>query len=160
MSTAYLEWFSPDVPRQKLFGHLSWFLLWLGTVLVSAFALSPNPSYHGTHVQLGLPPCYSVVMFGKPCPGCGLTTSFVWLAHGHIAEAFVANPLGPMLFVLWTVSAWLCLYGYIRRARLRIESGAWQIAVGTTVVAIVVFGVMRFILTPAGVEPFWPFLRH
>jgi hypothetical protein len=29
---------------------------------------------------------------GLPCPGCGLTRSWVYLAHGHWAEAWAAHP--------------------------------------------------------------------
>ena len=35
---------------------------------------------------------------GLPCPGCGLTRSFVCLAHGHLFEALRWHPLGPVLF--------------------------------------------------------------
>lgn len=35
---------------------------------------------------------------GHPCPGCGLTRSFVCLAHGHFVDAFRWHPLGPLLF--------------------------------------------------------------
>ncbi|RYX83228.1 DUF2752 domain-containing protein [bacterium] len=37
-------------------------------------------------------------MTGMPCPGCGLTRSFVSLAHAHVREAFLWHPLGPLLF--------------------------------------------------------------
>jgi hypothetical protein len=35
---------------------------------------------------------------GWPCPGCGLTRSFVFAAHGQIGAAFGAHLLGPLLF--------------------------------------------------------------
>ena len=35
---------------------------------------------------------------GLPCPGCGLTRSFVSVGHGHVREAFAWHPLGPLLF--------------------------------------------------------------
>jgi hypothetical protein len=31
---------------------------------------------------------------GLPCPGCGLTRSWVYLAHGRWSEALGANPFG------------------------------------------------------------------
>jgi len=37
---------------------------------------------------------------GKPCPTCGVTTSFVLAAHGRLAEAVVNQPFGFVLFLL------------------------------------------------------------
>lgn len=37
---------------------------------------------------------------GVACPGCGLTRSFVYLAHGALLPAFRMNVLGPPLFAL------------------------------------------------------------
>jgi hypothetical protein len=67
-------------------------------VLVTAAALSPDPAGHGTHTQLGLPPCGFLLMTGLPCPGCGLTTSFAHMIRLELGGAFAANPLGVLLF--------------------------------------------------------------
>ena len=40
---------------------------------------------------------------GWSCPGCGLTRSFVFLAHGQLLAAFQMNPLGPVAFA-WVVA--------------------------------------------------------
>lgn len=48
--------------------------------------------------------CVVKVYTGLPCPGCGLTRSFLSLFHGHIGEAFFWHPLwwwvvlGPLLY--------------------------------------------------------------
>jgi hypothetical protein len=48
-----------------------------------------------------LPPaCAFRRLTGYPCPGCGMTRSFVSTAHGEIAAAFGYHPLGPILFLL------------------------------------------------------------
>lgn len=66
-----------------------------GAVLLLSVAL-PLPQ-NGT--ILGLPSlCPFHNLSGVPCPGCGLTRSFVCLAHGQIAAAFEFHPLGPLLF--------------------------------------------------------------
>lgn len=44
--------------------------------------------------------CMSQRIFGISCPGCGLTRSFVAMAHGEFDLAIQANPVGPVLFVL------------------------------------------------------------
>lgn len=36
--------------------------------------------------------------FGIECFGCGMTRSFVFMAHGDIVSAFQMNKLGPVLF--------------------------------------------------------------
>lgn len=39
-------------------------------------------------------------MTGLDCPGCGLTRSFVSLAHGQWAAAWSYHPAGPLLFAV------------------------------------------------------------
>lgn len=36
---------------------------------------------------------------GMSCPGCGLTRSFAYMAHGAVLPAFRMNLLGPVLFL-------------------------------------------------------------
>ena len=60
--------------------------------------LWPREAGHGTHRQLGLPPCSFLSRTGYPCPTCGLTTSTAAMAHGRIGQAFLAHPLGVVLF--------------------------------------------------------------
>jgi hypothetical protein len=48
-----------------------------------------------------LPPtCSMKTLTGFDCPGCGLTRSFVSLAHGNVFKAFSFNFAGPWLFGL------------------------------------------------------------
>jgi hypothetical protein len=37
---------------------------------------------------------------GYPCPGCGMTRSFIRLAHGDFAGAFRYHPIGPLFFLV------------------------------------------------------------
>jgi len=37
---------------------------------------------------------------GVPCPGCGLTRSFISLGHGHMFEAWTYNPAGFLFFAV------------------------------------------------------------
>jgi len=61
--------------------------------------LTPRPEGHGTHQQLGLPPCMFLARTGYPCPSCGLTTSFAAMAHGQAGQAFAAHAAGPVLML-------------------------------------------------------------
>lgn len=88
-------------------------------MLVASAWLTPDPSGHGTHTQLGLPPCGFLWLTGLPCPACGLTTSFAWLAHGHLWASLRAHPLGLPLFVLAVLAIPVCLLGAAR---------AWSLA--------------------------------
>lgn len=45
--------------------------------------------------------CVSRYLFQSPCPGCGLTRSFVSLAHGDFVQAVRFNPAGPVLFAIF-----------------------------------------------------------
>lgn len=134
--------FEPDWPRRRLTGHLTWFALWLGVTLVAAL-LHPDSRGHGTHMQLGLPPCPSVALFGLLCPGCGLTTSFAALAHGRIDLAFEAHPFGPILYALFTLSAFACLFGWWNRRRFDTNSVAANVAIAVLVCAFFGYGIWR-----------------
>lgn len=71
----------------------------LGT-LITARCLVPDASGQGTHQQLGLPPCTSVVLFNAPCPACGMTTSWALLTRGRVADALSANMGGVLLAII------------------------------------------------------------
>ncbi len=62
-------------------------------------AVTLRSDHFGIHVELPAT-CMSRRIFGISCPGCGLTRSFVALAHGDIRMAIDANVMGPMLFII------------------------------------------------------------
>jgi hypothetical protein len=68
-----------------------------------------------THRQLGLPPCTFYEVTGKPCPACGMTTSFSLLMHGDVVGSLRANSVGTLL-------ALFCL-AYIPWAALSVARG-------------------------------------
>jgi len=106
-----MELLKPAASRKEALGQLTWFLVWVAVTGIGLW-LRPDAHGHGTHQQLGFPPCPSVLLFDRPCPGCGLTTSWTALLHGQFGLAFAAHPLGPALYLVFTVSAWLCLYAW------------------------------------------------
>ena len=88
--------------------------LGLAAVLGVARGLEPDPKGFGTHTQLGLWPCGFRAATGRPCPTCGMTTSFAWSARADLGRAWRANPAGSLLaptalvMIPWLlfVSAW------------------------------------------------------
>ncbi len=93
---------SPSTEEASWLTRLVWAVAGLGSwgVLVLSAWLRPDLRGFGTHQQLGLPPCTFEAMTSVPCPGCGLTTSFAHMAHGHFIRAFGAHLMGPFLFLL------------------------------------------------------------
>jgi hypothetical protein len=69
-------------------------------ILVLARKLEPDPRGFGTHTQLGMRPCSFLRMTGRPCPACGMTTSFAWYGRGRIDRSWRANPAGCVLAIL------------------------------------------------------------
>lgn len=75
-------------------------------LFVVAACLNPylpdgSPRTMATHTQLGLPPCNMVVLTGKPCPSCGMTTSFALLMHGDVGNSLRANWAGTLVAGMW-----------------------------------------------------------
>ncbi|MDI9638903.1 DUF2752 domain-containing protein [Kamptonema cortianum] len=136
--------FEPAKNRKAVTGQLIWFLVWLSVTVIGAFVLKANPDGHGTHTQLGLPPCASVVFFDRPCPGCGLTTSWTHVLHGHFVESFRVHALGPIIYLGYTISALLSGFGYWKTLRFRVELTWISRLLIATLVVFITFGMIRF----------------
>lgn len=143
LNWANLWAFQRNVPRKYLVGQLLWFAVWVGVTTVGLI-LSASPVGHGTHQQLGLPPCAAVLMLGRPCPGCGLTTSWTATLHGQLLAAFQAHALGPILYLGFTVSALLCGVGFWRGWRWRLENREVSWLLVMTLVVFASYGAWRF----------------
>jgi hypothetical protein len=84
----------------------------LAAVFAVAVILDPYdaegiPLRSETHRQLGLPECTFKTLYNKPCPSCGLTTSFSLLLHGDVLSSIQANSVGTLLACfLLLVLAW------------------------------------------------------
>jgi hypothetical protein len=137
----------PVHSRRQISWQPIWFATWVGITGVGLF-LHPDPAGHGTHQQLGLPPCPSVLLFDRPCPGCGLTTSWTALLHGDVGAAFHAHPLGPLLYLAFTVSALLSAYGFVKRKRLVLDSRAMSRILTVSALGFLAFGLVRMATTP------------
>lgn len=87
-------------------------------VLIVAARISPDAAGHGTHTQLGLPPCGFAMAFNRPCPTCGMTTSFSHAVRGEFGRAFAAQPFGAMLAMSASIVFWMCLHTAVTGSRV------------------------------------------
>ncbi len=97
--------------------HFGWLALALAVLVVAATCSVPRDSVTIPGIAVSLPGiCLSQRLFGVSCPGCGLTRSFVALAHGEIARAWTFNPAG----LLWFAAlAWQVPYRAVQLYLLR-----------------------------------------
>jgi hypothetical protein len=101
--------------------RLAMFLALLGIAVFAAAALldpyqaDGSPRTHGTHQQLGLPPCWTQAILGLPCPTCGMTTSISLLVHGDPGAAMAANWAGVVFgaagLVATPLLVWIAVSG-------------------------------------------------
>ena len=110
----------------------------LGLLAVAVFA-KPNPNGVGTHQQFGFPPCTFRVLFDRPCPSCGMTTSWAHLVRGQLVGALRANVGGTLLAAIAIlITPWL-LISAIR--------GRWLVCEPrTAMVAWMAFGIVLITL--------------
>lgn len=79
------------------FGHAV-LLIAAAVVVGLAVVITPSDdilSFFGVEIPVL---CGFRNLFGVPCPGCGLTRSFVFMAHGRPLQGLFMNPIGPVLF--------------------------------------------------------------
>lgn len=119
----------------------------LGSVAIgTAAALNP-----GT-IESGPILCPFRLMTGLPCPGCGLTRSWVYVAHGDWTDAVGANPFGVVTFaVTAAVVLGVAVAALRRRPIPQLRSFTQTRAARLGVWAWLAFGVVR--LTVVGASP-------
>jgi hypothetical protein len=79
-------------------------------LLGAASWMTPAAEGHGTHTQLGLPPCQWPALYGMPCPTCGMTTAFAYAVDGDLAASFMAQPMGFLLAIVTAAALLSSLY--------------------------------------------------
>lgn len=129
-----------------------WEMLFISIgVLVVSLLLQVDANQHVHTSGFGNIPlpklCLSKELFGVDCPGCGLTRSFVYLAHGDWHNAWKMHRLGWLLFIslllqipyrvqaLWSKGgsivplAWAKFYGTVLIALLILNWLAYQLGI-------------------------------
>ena len=68
------------------------------SVIFTASVLLPLPASPNGQIAHLPSVCLFYHLTGLPCPGCGLTRSFVCLGHGHLRESLHWHPLGIVIY--------------------------------------------------------------
>ena len=128
----------------------SYALLLLGVLVMVGVGLylTPDPAGHGTHQQLGLPPCTIYYLTGRPCPSCGLTTSVSAILHGQFGLAWRANPMGFVIVAGALAVAINSLLALFWGRSVRIENTRFTLLLLALLALWLLHGAVRFALHP------------
>lgn len=108
--------------------------------------LTPNPDGHGTHQQLGLPPCTIYFLTGRPCPSCGLTTSVSAIVHGQLGLAWRANPIGYLVVAAAVAVGFNSLLALVSGRTLRVDIHRLNLILVVLLSLWLLHGLVRFVL--------------
>lgn len=134
-------------------------LLLVGALLACifgiAFWLNPydangQPRSMATHTQLGMPPCNFVILMGKPCPSCGMTTSFALLVRGDVGASLRANWAGTLIAVLWALTMVWAIASGIRGKPLFIPRGRGELVLTAIVGVVLILMLGRWVAVLIG----------
>jgi hypothetical protein len=87
--------------------------------------------------------CWFRAAFHIDCPFCGMTRSFVALAHGDVAAAFRFHPAGPLLFVAMLVFLGATVVALVRSRPPLVERRRFMRGLEAVVVICLVIGVFQ-----------------
>lgn len=93
--------------------------------------------------------CMMYSRFGIDCPGCGLTRTFIYMAHGQFISAWQTNPVGILVFLLACIQIPMGAAQVIFRIRNRfIEAwGSWNDwCIGMLLIALLIQWPIRGLL--------------
>ncbi|MCA9137067.1 MAG: DUF2752 domain-containing protein [Planctomycetales bacterium] len=81
--------------------------------------------------------CISRSWFGISCPGCGLTRSFIHLAHGRFADSLAVNRVGWILALTVVLQIPYRIYS-LRQSPVGGLNSRWPSWVATALIAILI----------------------
>ncbi len=87
--------------------------------------------------------CWLHAVTGHDCPLCGMTRSFVALAHGHLAAALAWHPGGPALFVVMAATVAAVVWALARRRPPVLARAGAACLLEVTALGCVALGLVR-----------------
>ncbi len=141
--------FDPRPRRRRMQKYVRVLLVGMavGFTAILGLAVWLNP-YNGdgtaktmeTHRQLGLEQCGMVKFYGKPCPACGMTTSFALLMHADPVNSAKANWVGTVLCLTLLVLVPWCAWGAWKGKLLWVRNGEMFATVVLCSLLVLMFG--------------------
>jgi hypothetical protein len=89
--------------------------------------------------------CLARALFGVPCPFCGMTRSFVALAHGDVGAARRFHPAGPILFAAMAALVAATAAVALRRGQPLVERRRFRVAAEGVVLVSLAAGVVNMV---------------
>jgi len=89
--------------------------------------------------------CWLHAAFGIDCPMCGMSRSFVALAHGRLGDAVHFHPAGPLLFAAMAVLVIAVAVAAARRATPLVDRKRFLFAFQSIAIACLAIGVLRMV---------------
>lgn len=121
--------------------------LWFAPVAVTAMTVAAL--WPVATVDDGPVLCPFRLVTGLPCPACGLTRSWVHLAHGDAGAAFSHHPAGPLLFLAAALVVLASVTALLRRRHLPLPPWT-RVAGAVLVLGTAGFGITRLVLVARG----------
>jgi Protein of unknown function (DUF2752) len=118
--------------------HWSMLILCIVTIIAS-MALNLNPEGRvATPGAMTLPvTCGSRALFGIECPGCGLTRSFVALAHGDLQKSVAFHRVGWLLAAA-VVGQLIYRPWMLYELRTKLPTRDWPTWFGSVLIAVLI----------------------
>jgi hypothetical protein len=89
--------------------------------------------------------CWFRAVFQIDCPFCGMTRSFVALAHGEVGVALRYHPAGPLLFAAMVVFLGMVVVVSVRRGPPLVERRRFAIAFEAVALVCLTLGVFKMV---------------
>ncbi|MDX6307558.1 MAG: hypothetical protein QOI06_604 [Nocardioidaceae bacterium] len=113
--------------------------------LCCAASLSPHQATNGPVV------CPFRLATGLPCPGCGMTRAWVFLAHGRLGDAASANPFAFVTMPAGVLIVLLVVVALVRRRPMPDIGRGLRHPMGMVlIVSWIAFGVVRAVAVLSG----------